>query len=89
MESEIQLLELANGIKESLINAGFITIGSILNSTITDISFKVGVDLYIAQIILHEARRMGASTTFQQPQLLSNTTAVATDNDKLVLKSKN
>ena len=89
MESEIQLLELANGIKESLINAGFITIGSILNSTITDISFKVGVDLYIAQIILHEARRMGASTTFQQPPLLSNTTAVATDNDKLVLKSKN
>ena len=62
MESEIQLLELANGIKESLINAGFITIGSILNSTITDISFKVGVDLYIAKIILHEARRMGAST---------------------------
>ena len=89
MESEIQLLELANGIKESLINAGFITIGSILNSTITDISFKVGVDLYIAQIILHEARRMGASTALQQPQLLSNTTAVATDKDKLVLKSKN
>jgi hypothetical protein len=46
LESEIQLLELANGIKESLINAGFITIGSILNSTITDISFKVGVAVY-------------------------------------------
>lgn len=88
MESEIQLLELASGIKESLINAGFITIDSILNSTITDISFKVGVDLYIAQIILHEARRMGASTAHQQPPLLSNTTAVAIDKDKLVLKSK-
>ena len=88
MESEIQLLELAIGIKESLINAGFITIGSILNSTITDISFKVGVDLYIAQIILHETRRMGASTVHHQPPLLSNTTAVAIDKDKLVLKSK-
>mgnify|MGYP003291021910 CR=1 FL=1 len=46
LESEIQLLELAIGIKDSLINAGFITIGSILNSTITDISFKVGVAVY-------------------------------------------
>ena len=79
-------MELAIGIKESLINAGFITIGSILNSTTTDISFKVGVDLYIAQIILHEARRMGASTAHQQPQLLTNTTTVAIDKDKLVLK---
>ncbi|CAN5324483.1 hypothetical protein BH18THE2_BH18THE2_06110 [soil metagenome] len=87
MESEIQLLELASGIKESLINAGFITIDSILNSTITDLSFKVGVDLYIAQIILHEARRMGASSAHQHPPLLSNTTAVAVDKDKLVLKS--
>jgi hypothetical protein len=47
LESEIQLLELAIGIKDSLISAGFITIGSILNSTITDISFKVGVAVYI------------------------------------------
>ena len=87
MESEIQLLELASGIKESLINAGFITIDSILNSTITDLSFKVGVDLYIAQIILHEARRMGASSAHQHTPLLSNTTAVAVDKDKLVLKN--
>ncbi len=89
MESEIQLLELASGIKESLINAGFITIDSMLNSTITDLSFKVGVDVYIARIILHEARRMGASSAHQRPPLLSNTTAVAIDKDKLVLKSNN
>ena len=89
MESEIQLLELASGIKESLINAGFITIDSILNSTITDLSFKVGVDVYIAQIILLEARRMGASSAHQRPSLLSNATAVAIDKDKLVLKSNN
>ena len=88
MESEIQLLELASGIKESLINAGFITIDSMLNS-ITDLSFKVGVDVYIARIILHEARRMGASSAHQRPPLLSNTTAVAIDKDKLVLKSNN
>ena len=88
MESEIQLLELASGIKESLINAGFITIDSMLNS-ITNLSFKVGVDVYIARIILHEARRMGASSAHQRPPLLSNTTAVAIDKDKLVLKSNN
>ena len=86
MLSDIQQLELASGIIDSLINAGFSTIESILNSSIADLSNKVGVDLYIAQIILHEARRIGASTAHQQPQLLTNTTTVAIDKDKLVLK---
>jgi hypothetical protein len=58
MESDIQLLELASGIKDALINAGFCTIKSIINSTKSDISSKVGVDLYVAQIIFEEARRV-------------------------------
>jgi hypothetical protein len=58
MESDIQLLELASGIKDALINAGFCTIKSIINSTTSDISSKVGVDLYVAQIIFEEARRV-------------------------------
>ena len=58
MESDIQLLELASGIKDALINAGFCTIKSILNSTPSDISSKVGVDLYVAQLIFEEARRV-------------------------------
>ena len=70
MLSDIQQLELASGIKDSLINAGFSTIESILNSSIADLSNKVGVDLYIAQIILQEARRFRMGTNEQQPQLL-------------------
>ena len=58
MESEIQLLELADGIRDALLSSGFLTIKSILSNTASDISKKVGVDLYIAQIILQEAKRM-------------------------------
>jgi small basic protein len=70
MLSDIQQLELASGIKDSLINAGFLTIESILASSITELSNKVGVDPYIAQIILEEARKFGKGTNEQQPQLL-------------------
>lgn len=72
MVSDIQLLELASGIKDSLINAGFLTIESILDSTTAVLSNRVGVDLYIAQIILQEARRLGRATIEEQPQLLSS-----------------
>jgi dihydroxyacetone kinase DhaKLM complex PTS-EIIA-like component DhaM len=58
MESDIQLLELATGIKDALIGAGLCSIESILNNTASDISSKVGVDLYVAQIIFEEARRV-------------------------------
>ena len=58
MEPDIQLLELADGIKDALVNSGFITIKSILRSTASDISHKVGVDPYIAQIIFQEAKRV-------------------------------
>ena len=59
MASDIQLLELASGIKDSLVRAGFLTIKSILSSSNADLSSKVGVDLYIAQIILQAARKFG------------------------------
>jgi dihydroxyacetone kinase DhaKLM complex PTS-EIIA-like component DhaM len=63
MESDIQLLELATGIKDALLGAGFCTIESILNNTTSDISSKVGVDLYVAQIIFDEARRVTTEMT--------------------------
>src|SRR5919109_1078775 len=63
MESDIQLLELARGIKDALIRSGFLTIKSVLNSTTADIASKVGVDLYIAQIIFQEAKRVEAEMT--------------------------
>ena len=63
MESDIQLLELADGIKLALVNSGFLTIKSILENTASDISHKVGVDLYIAQIILQEAKKVATEMT--------------------------
>ncbi len=58
MESDIQALELATGIKDSLTNSGFTTINCILSSTTTDISKKLGIDLYVAQIIFEEAKKI-------------------------------
>jgi small basic protein len=70
MAPDIHLLELASGIKDSLVKSGFLTVESILASGITDLSNKVGVDLYIAQIIIQEAKKFGMGTNEQQPQLL-------------------
>jgi small basic protein len=69
MASDIHLLELASGIKDSLVRAGFLTVESILASNITDLSNKVGVDLYIAQIIIQEAEKFETGTNEQQPPL--------------------
>ena len=60
MESDLQLLELADGVKDALKNTGFLTIKSILGESAPSIAEKVGVDLYIAQIVLKEAERMAA-----------------------------
>ena|SRR5215216_2167904 len=94
MGSDIQLLELASGIKDSLINAGFFTVKSILDTNTTDLSYKVGVDLYIAQIILQEARKAAGAVTHTTPVGQNSrssvrinthhvTAAVAVDTDKL------
>jgi hypothetical protein len=78
MQSDIQQLELANGIKDSLINAGFTTVSFILKSTTTDISEKLGIDLYVAQIIFEEAmKKIGDVAT---TDAVSTTTAVNKDN---------
>jgi hypothetical protein len=58
MESDLRLLELADGVRDALKNAGFLTIKSILGESAPGISEWVGVDLYIAQIILQEAERV-------------------------------
>jgi hypothetical protein len=83
MKSDIQRLELASGIKNSLIEAGFTSIDFICKSTTTDISEKLRIDLYVAQIIFEEAKRMRnvvASTT-RTTDAASITTTVNKDND--------
>jgi hypothetical protein len=90
MEPDIQLLELADGIRLALVNSGFLTIKSILRSTASDISHKVGVDLYIAQIIFQEAKRV--ATVMTEASTMPDTspaasagspTAVAIDKEEL------
>jgi hypothetical protein len=74
MESDIQLLELATGIKDSLTKSGFTTISIILSSTAADISKELGIDLYVAQIIFEEAKKINVVT-------VDTATAVNKDND--------
>ena len=88
MTSDIERLELASGIKDSLIEAGFTTIGFICKSTSTDISEKLRIDLYVAQIIFEEAKRMrnvvAATTTTTNTNTtdaVSITATVNKDND--------
>jgi hypothetical protein len=72
-ESDIQLLELAEGVKDTLVNAGFFTIKSILECTTSNISSRLGVDQYIAQIILKEAKRNTTEMT-KIPRVLDDST---------------
>jgi hypothetical protein len=69
VESDVHLLELADGIKETLINAGFSTIKSILECSASNISTRIGVDQYIAQIVLEESKRISIEMTKAPPVL--------------------
>jgi hypothetical protein len=57
MHTDIQDLELAQGIKDLLVEAGFDTIDSILKEAPLDISNKLGIDRYLAQIIKEAAKK--------------------------------
>ena len=57
MDSDIQDLKLAQGIKDSLKEAGFDTVDAILKDDPSDISNKLGIDPYVAQIIKDAAKR--------------------------------
>ena len=57
MDLDVQDLALAQGIKDSLEEAGFNTVDSILKEAPLDISIKLGIEPYVAQIIMEEAKR--------------------------------
>jgi hypothetical protein len=57
IHSDVQDLELAQGIKDSLEKEGFHTIDSILKEPASDISNKLGIEPYVAQIIKDAAKR--------------------------------
>jgi hypothetical protein len=76
VESDIHLLDLADGIKDTLISSGFSTIKSILECTTSDLSNKIGVDKYIAQIIFEEAKRIKSEMT-KVPPVFDDSTSTA------------
>ena len=57
MDSDVQDLALAQGIKDSLEEAGFDTVDSILKEAPLDISNKLGIEPYVTQIIKEVAKR--------------------------------
>jgi hypothetical protein len=67
VKSDIHLLELAEGIKSTLDNAGFLTIKSILECSTSDISNRIGVDQYVGQIIIEEAKRVTKEMAKEPP----------------------
>jgi hypothetical protein len=77
LDSDIHLLQLASGVRDTLINEGFSTIKSILECTTSDISGKIGVDLYVAQIIIKEAMRFKTELT-KEPAIPNFKSTVST-----------
>ena len=57
MNAGIQVLELAIGIKDVLIRAGFTTIDSLVRRTPSEISAALGIEVYVAKIIVDAAKR--------------------------------
>jgi hypothetical protein len=54
--SDIQALPIADGLKDVLINQGF-TIRRILQTKPNDLAAKLGIEEYVAKIILNAAER--------------------------------
>jgi hypothetical protein len=52
----IHMLEIADGLKDALIHAGF-TIESILNLGPGEIASTIGIDIYVAKIIFRAAEK--------------------------------
>jgi hypothetical protein len=84
VESDIHLLQLADGVRDALINAGFSTIKSILECTTSDLSNKIGVDQYIAQIIFEESKRITSEMTKVPPVLDDSAPAVSIKKEEIL-----
>ncbi|HZT35611.1 MAG TPA: hypothetical protein VFA15_06805 [Nitrososphaera sp.] len=71
--TEIQMLEIAQGIRDYLVTAGF-TVDTILSSTPSDLSAILGIELYVAKLIFDAAKK--ASGT---PQVDERTVQMLTE----------
>jgi hypothetical protein len=84
VEPDVYLLQLADGVRDALINAGFSTIKSILECTTSDLSNKIGVDQYIAQIIFEEAKRITLEMTKVPPVIDDSAPAVSVKKEEIL-----
>ena len=60
MNPGIQMLELAIGIKDVLVDAGFTTIDSLLRMSPSEIAALLGIELYVGKIIIDAAKQAAA-----------------------------
>jgi len=56
MTPGIKMLEVAVGIKDSLIAAGFTSLDSLLRSSPAEIAAILGIELYVAKLIIDAAK---------------------------------
>lgn len=66
MESDIQLLEIASGLKELLLRGGF-TVDSISSEGPDAVSTALGIQPYVAKIIYDEAKKITAESSLVVP----------------------
>ncbi|HXV46949.1 MAG TPA: hypothetical protein VD736_09775 [Nitrososphaera sp.] len=60
------MLEVAIGIKDSLMAAGFTSLDSLLRSSPTNIAAILGIELYVAKLIIDAARSAAARYGIEQ-----------------------
>ena len=75
MLSSIQLLELAPGLKDLLINGRFSTVDSIVSSSVSEIVTVLRIDPYVAKIIFTEAKRFCKEKTVMAKATMITTSA--------------
>jgi hypothetical protein len=75
MWSSVQLLELAPGLKDLLINGRFSTVDSIVSSSISEIATVLRIDPYVAKINFTEAKRFCKEKTVMAKATMITTSA--------------
>jgi hypothetical protein len=69
MSPGIQMLEVAVGIKDSLVSAGF-TLDSLVHATPAEIAAILGIEMYVAKLILDAAKRAAGQNYASDEKML-------------------
>jgi hypothetical protein len=89
MDPGIQLLEIAPGLKDSLVNTGF-TIESIINAGPNEVASALGIESYVAKIIFDAAKKIvEENTLLGDPTTTPTSTTSTADLKNYFFLSKN